>query len=268
MGRAITQKGAIMTINREDLQSFLNQYLNIAEFNDYGPNGLQIEGKDKISKIAYAVSATRDSILKAVEYNADALIVHHGLFWKFHGAKTITDAFAKRVRPLIQNDINLFGYHLPLDAHMECGNAASIAKRLQLNNLAPFGDYKGMPIGVKGSFLHAKDIITVSQKLEQVLDHKVIVAANDNQKNIQSIGIITGGANSQWIQAQAEGLDAYLTGEISEHDWHEAQEGNVVFFAGGHNATEQYGIQELMKVIQNKFGNNLEHYFIKSMNPA
>src|SRR5690606_34927889 len=96
--------------------------------------------------------AQRDSITKAIEWGADAMVVHHGLFWKFHGVRTITGSFAKRVKPLIQNDINLFGYHLPLDAHIEDGNAAGIAKALGLTDLAPYGDHKGMPTGLQGKF--------------------------------------------------------------------------------------------------------------------
>ena len=145
-------KRLIMTVKRNEILSFLNSELNIREYQDYGPNGLQIEGKEEVSKIAYAVSATRDSVEKAVALGADMLIVHHGLFWKFHGVRTITDAFAKRVKPLIQNDINLLGYHLPLDGNLEFGNAAAVANRIQLKGLEPFGDYKGMPTGVKGNF--------------------------------------------------------------------------------------------------------------------
>ena len=100
-------------VKRDELVEFLNKTLNIELFSDYGPNGLQIEGKEEVKKIAFAVSATRDSVEKACEQNSDALIVHHGLFWSFHGPRTITDTFARRVKPLIKNDINLVGYHLP-----------------------------------------------------------------------------------------------------------------------------------------------------------
>jgi dinuclear metal center YbgI/SA1388 family protein len=258
-----------MTITRNELQSFLDTYLNISEYNDYGPNGLQIEGKENIKKIAYAVSATRDSISKAVENSCDALIVHHGLFWKFHGPKTITGAFAKRVKPLIQNDINLMGYHLPLDAHEIAGNAVAIAKRINLHKLTPFGDYKGMPTGIQGEFSPPLKVSELKNLLENTLNHSIIVSTKDPSQLVSSIGIITGGANGYWTQAQECGLDAFLTGEISEHDWHEAQEGDIVFFAGGHNATEQFGVQELMQVIQEEFKDkDLEHVFIPSDNPA
>ena len=254
------------SIKRKELENFLNKTLNIWDFQDYGPNGLQIEGIPEIKKIVFAVSATRKSIEFAVEQKADALVVHHGLFWKFHGPKTITKEFARRVRPIIKSEINLFGYHLPLDAHIEYGNAAAIAKKLGLKNISPFGDYKGSPTGVKGSFNKAKTPNELENELHEILNHKVIVATEDQNNKIKSMGIITGGANGDWIFAKREGLDSYLTGEISEHDWHEAQEAGITFFAGGHNATEQFGVQSLQKLIEEKF--SIETIFYPSENPA
>lgn len=254
-------------INRDELTKYLNTLLEIHLYSDYGPNGLQIEGKEQIRKIAFAVSATRDSVARAVEWGADALIAHHGLFWKFHGPRSITGAFAKRVKPLVQNDINLFGYHLPLDAHIEHGNAAALAKRLGMQDLRPFGDRKGAPLGVKAKFSEPISGSELKEKLEKILDHAVIHSSPDNRK-ISSMGIITGGANSEWIEAQRDGLDAYLTGEISEHDWHEAKEGDVHFFAGGHNATEKFGVQEIMKQLVKNHGDNIECLYLDSENPA
>lgn len=269
MGRFIKQEGVIMSLKRNELEVFLNSYLNISNFSDYCPNGLQVEGKENIKKIAYAVSATKYSIEKAIEEKADALIVHHGLFWKFHGTKPIIGPFANRLKPLIKNDINLFGYHLPLDAHLESGNASSIAKLLNLQNLKPFGDYNGVATGVSGTFKNKVKVHDLKLMLEKILNHEVILSSEDDSSYMDSIGIITGGANSDWILAKKAGLDAYLTGEISEHNWHEAMEAGIHYFAGGHNATEQFGIQELMKVIQNQFKENkLEHFFIESKNPA
>ena len=255
-------------MKRTDLLSFTDDLLNIREYQDYGPNGLQIEGKTEIKKLAFAVSATRYSVEQAVKLGADALFVHHGLFWKFHGARSITKAFYHRVAPLIKNDINLIGYHLPLDGHIEIGNAASLAMRIGMNKLKPFGDYKGMHTGVWGEFVKPPTATELASTLKNTLNHEIIHAAGDADP-IKTLGIITGGANSDWVHAQRMGLDAYLTGEISEHDWHEASEGGVHFFAGGHNATEQFGIQSLMKVIHEKFGDEEhEYFFIPSANPA
>ncbi|MFT6603219.1 MAG: putative NIF3 family GTP cyclohydrolase 1 type 2, partial [Bacteriovoracaceae bacterium] len=134
-----------MSIKAKALNKYLKKLLTPEEFSDYGPNGLQIEGSEEIKKIAFAVSATRHSVEKAVSEKADALIVHHGLFWKFHGTRTLTGPFAKRVLPLVKNEINLFAYHLPLDANIEVGNAATVARKIGLQDLEPFGDYKGSP---------------------------------------------------------------------------------------------------------------------------
>lgn len=254
-----------MTVKRKELEQYLNKLLNIYEFSDYCPNGLQVEGKSSISNIAYAVSATYDSIQKAIALDADALVVHHGLFWKFHGTRPIKGAFGKRVRPLIQNEMNLFGYHLPLDANGDVGNAVSLGKLLGMTEFKPFGDYKGSPTGVSGKISKIK-ASELAKKLESVLGHAVI-HSNPEDNNIKSIGIITGGANSDWILAQRAGLDAYITGEISEHDWHEAKESNMHFFAGGHNATEKFGIQSLMDDLKKQFP-NCDHHYIPSDNPA
>lgn len=255
-------------MNRDKLLDYTNRYLNISAYQDYGPNGLQIEGKTEIKRLAFAVSATKYSVKKAIELKADILFVHHGLFWKFHGPKTITQAFYHRVAPLIKNDINLVGYHLPLDGHIVIGNAASLAQKIDLKQLEPFGDYKGMHTGVYGKFDTPLSSLELKSILKKTLNHEIIHAKGASEK-ISTIGIITGGANSDWKEAQKLGLDAYLTGEISEHDWHEASEGGVHFFAGGHNATEQFGIQSLMRNIHEKFGNEGHDFFyIPSENPA
>jgi len=255
-------------IKTKELTKYLNKTLNIYDFNDYGPNGLQIQGCTEVGKIAFAVSATKYSIEKAVELGANALIVHHGLFWKFHGPKTLTGSFYSRVAPLIKNDINLLGYHLPLDAHLEVGNAAAIAKKLELTDIAPFGDHKGMPTGIKGKFKTPLKPLELKEKLKDLLDHDVIHSSPSDEK-IKSIGIITGGANSDWRYCINNNLDAYLTGEISEHDWHEASEDGIHFFAGGHNATEQFGVQSLIENLSVKFKEkNLELVYIASENPA
>lgn len=253
-------------INRDELVNYCNELLQIKDYQDYGPNGLQIQGQTKIEKIAFAVSATYESIHKAIELKADALIVHHGLFWKFHGVRTLTESFGGRVLPLVRAEINLFGYHLPLDGHQELGNAASLANLIGLQELSAFGDYKGMSTGVSGRFKSPIEADKLRLKLKKILGHEVIHSA-PNKNKIHTMGIITGGANSNWIEAQQKGLDAYLTGEISEHDWHEAKEGGVHFFAGGHHATEQFGIQNLMRKIEKDF-KGVKCQYIDVDNPA
>ncbi len=130
----------------------------------------------------------------------------------------------------------------------------------------PFGDYKGSPTGIQGKLKNAITVTEMQQRLAAILNHDVILASHDQNVKIKSIGIITGGANSEWPQAADAGLDAYITGEISEHDWHESREAGIHMFAGGHNATEQFGIRSLMVKVQEKYG--LECFFISSENPA
>lgn len=255
-----------MSLARKELTEYLNNLLRPQDYNDYCPNGLQIDGREIVSRIAFAVSATRDSITKAMEWGADTLIVHHGLFWKFHGTRTLTGPFGKRVLPLVRNEINLYGYHLPLDAHLEVGNAAGVASLIGLGHWEPFGDHKGSPTGVMGMLPEGVTAEVLRMQLQKHLDHEIILASPNEQEEIRSVGIITGGANSDWLAAYDAGLDAYITGEISEHDWHESQEYGIHMFAGGHNATEQFGVQNLMKKVEDEFG--LTCKYIPSENPA
>lgn len=254
------------SISRRELEKFLEVILNTRNYQDYGPNGLQVEGCQEITKIAFAVSAQKESIQKAAELKVNCLIVHHGLFWSFHGPKTITGPFSKRVKPLIQNDINLFGYHLPLDSHLEYGNAAGVANAIGLNELSAFGDYKKMPTGVKGTFTNPISAEELKNRLSKALCHTILHSNCEEKNLIESVGIITGGANSGWKDAASEGLDAYITGEMSEHDYHDAKEAGVHMFAGGHNATEVFGVKSLMNLISKNF--NVECIFIESENPA
>lgn len=256
-----------MTITCSQLQNDIDQLLNPGLFEDYCPNGLQISGKEHIKKIAFAVSATQDSIQKAISWGADALVVHHGLFWKYQSARPITGPWGQRIKLCIQNDLNLFAYHLPLDAHMEVGNAASLAKLLGMSELAPFGEYKRTYLGAKGKFptpIKARDLRV---KLESILGRSVIHASPSDEQLISTLGIITGGANNEWSKALAENVDSYLTGEISEYNWHDAKEAGIHYFAGGHHATEKFGIQSLMGKMKSQH-TQIEVKFFDSDNPV
>jgi len=256
-----------MSLGQIDLLNYLNLQLSPQLFEDYAPNGLQIEGGGNISKIAFAVSATQESIKAAIVWGAHALIVHHGVFWKHQGARTVTGAWGERVKLCIKNDLNLFAYHLPLDGHAEFGNAVALGGKLGLQNLSPFALHKKQPMGSKGTLkiaLNARDLKT---KLEALLEHPVILASPDENKTITSIGIITGGANNDWVKAMEDGLDAYITGEISEYNWHDAKEAGIHYFAGGHHATEKFGIQALMGKIKTDHP-KVETKFFDSTNPA
>ena len=253
-------------ITQQQLHAFYHELLKPNSYSDYCPNGLQVEGKTTLQKIAFAVSATKASISAAIELQADALVVHHGLFWHFQGAKPITGAFAQRLLPLIRHELNLFAYHLPLDGHPDIGNAAVLGQHLQCTAQQPFGDYKGSSTGIQGIFDPPITVTALQQQLTEVLQHPVLLASHDTNALIRSVGIITGGANSEWHAAAKAGLDAYITGEMSEHDWHDSQEHHVHMFAGGHHATERFGIQALMAKTQEAFA--VECCFLDSDNPA
>lgn len=252
-------------MKRKQLTDHLNSLYKIFQYKDYGPNGLQVEGSDQIKKVGFAVSATKESVELAVEHQCDALIVHHGLFWKFHGPKAIKGSFGRRIIPLIKNDINLYGFHLPMDGHQTLGNAAFIAKLLEVEVDGPFGDVEGMPTGVKVKFKNGIEPNKLKDLLASKLSHSVIHASPSDEL-IKSLGIITGGANSNWRDCIKENLDAFLTGEISEYDYHEAKEEGIHYFAGGHHATERGGVLLLKEHLQEKF--NLECVFFDSDNPA
>jgi dinuclear metal center YbgI/SA1388 family protein len=256
----------IKQLERAALSAYLDALLQPERFADYGPNGLQVEGTDKVSRVAFAVSATRDSVAQAVAGGAQALVVHHGLLWKFHGARPLTGAYARRLFPLIANRINLFAYHLPLDAHPEIGNAACLGRLIGLTDFQPFGDYQGSATGIKGRLPESMRAEELRRRLQQVLEHPVMLAEPTESQAITSAGIITGGANGEWGRAVREGLDAYITGEMSEHDWHEAAEAGICMYAGGHHATERFGIQALMEQVRLELA--LDCWYIDSPNPA
>lgn len=256
-----------MSITQISLLQYLNKLLMPELFDDYGPNGLQVEGKCDIKRVAFAVSATRDSIDKALAWRADALIVHHGIFWRHQGARPVTGPWGERVKQCVKNDLNLIAYHLPLDAHPEVGNAVALGKEIGLSTLEPFGLYKKQPLGAKGTFSTPLTAQDLKHKLQKVLNHNIILATPDENKPVKTMGIITGGANNEWTHAMNDKLDAYLTGEISEYNWHDCIEAGLHFFAGGHHATEKFGIQSLMQKMKKDLP-LLEVQFFDSENPA
>ena len=253
-------------MDRDDLGSYLDSYLKAAQFADYGPNGLQIEGRQEVHKVALSVSASAEAASKCAEWGADALVVHHGLFWNKAAARTITGPFGAKIKTLLCGGINLYAYHLPLDAHRESGNAVGLARALKLEVVAPFGDYSGSPTGIEGRFPAALEAGQLHHRLESVLAKGVVYSQTDVSASIQSVGIITGGAGGDWPLAQKRGLDAYITGEMSEHHWHEAREAGIHMFAGGHHATERFGVLALKEHLREKFA--LECVFFDSQNPV
>jgi dinuclear metal center YbgI/SA1388 family protein len=251
-------------LSLERLVSFLDATLEIDKFTDYCPNGLQVEGTKTIKKIGFSVSLTLECLEQALENKVDSLVVHHGIFWKHQGARPLTGAHFKRVKKLIDNNISLLAYHLPLDAHLELGNARGMADICELTNISSFGNHGSMPLGLKGEFHSKISANKLKEKLEKAFNRSIILATANDSRLLQSIGIITGGANNNWGDAVKLNLDAYLTGEISEYNWHDAIEEGVDFFACGHHATETFGVKSLMRLCAKEFG--VEGVFIDSLN--
>ena len=251
-------------ISQAELTRFLHDYLACDTFQDYAPNGLQVEGRAIIRQICTAVTASQAAIEYAAKINADALLVHHGYFWKGEDP-TITGMKRQRLGRLIQHDLNLYAYHLPLDCHLDVGNNACLAKLLAIQNV------HALPVGKTANLLwtgnlsksmSAKELsIYLQQKFNRPPHH---VGCSD--KVISKIALCTGAAEDFIVDAQALCVDAYLSGEISERTYYQAEELGIHYFACGHHATERYGIQALGVYLAKHF--DLRHEFFDSDNPV
>jgi dinuclear metal center YbgI/SA1388 family protein len=250
-------------MKRQDLTEYLNGFLKISEFKDYCPNGLQVEGREEINKVITAVSASLELFERAVHERADAIIVHHGVIWDSE-RPLYRGSYRKRLRLLLTENINLFAYHLPLDAHSEIGNNVQLGQALNLKNLQPFADRHGDYIGIRGTVEDIpKDSFFV--KIENLVNRPLIVFPY-GADYINQVGIISGAAQKDVVRAVAEGLDVFVTGEVSEHIMHYAREEKIHFVAAGHYATEKFGIMALSDHLSRKFP--LQVKFIDIPNPV
>ena len=257
---------SIMTSNMllSELVSYLDEILNSSEFKDYGPNGLQVEGKKEIKKIVTGVSSCVELFHAAVEKNADAVIVHHGIFWDGQPS-ILTKSRKERITPLIKNDISLIAYHLPLDAHPEFGNNAGLSAALDLKNLRPFAEFKGKSIGFIGEFEKNFSAEAVLKKIKEKINPQSTLY-DFGPENIKTVAVCSGGAQNSFHEAIEKGADLFITGEQSEWVYHVAREEKVHYVSAGHHATERFGVKLLGKHIQDKF--NLDVEFIDIYNPV
>ena len=248
-------------VQRRELEVYLATLLAVDTFRDYGPNGLQIEGGAEVRTLVSGVTASRALIDAAIERGADAILVHHGLFWRGHDGR-LTGWLRERVARLITHGINLFAYHLPLDAHADWGNNAQLGRVLGLQADARFGEQSLGFIGPAGALGDA-DLLaaTVAERLGRT---PVLVPGDG--RPLARIAWCTGGAQGYFEAAIAAGADAFLTGEISEPQAHIARETGVAFLACGHHATERYGAPALAEHVAGRFG--LVHHFIDIPNPG
>ena len=235
--------------------------LQTSMFKDYCPNGLQVEGRAEVSRIATAVTASLRVLEEAIVWGADAILVHHGYFWRNEDA-TLVGIRKKRIEQLLRNDVSLLAYHLPLDAHAELGNNAQLGKLLGFVEQGRFGEQNIAWLGV---LERTQSLTQFALQLEHDLQRKPQVIG-DGVKRISRVAWCSGGAQGYFEAAIAQGVDVYITGEISEQNYHMSNESGVAFIAAGHHATERLGIQALGKHLAQNFG--LEHRFFDQSNPV
>ena len=246
-------------MRKQDLIESLNTLLHPELFKDYAPNGLQVEGKDEIKRIVTAVSATQNVIDRAVQLQADALLVHHGWFWRGENPAIVATKY-KRLKTLMSAEINLIAYHLPLDAHETLGNNAQMAALLNAQDIV---------LGGEGNFIWSGKIAPVSvqelaQCLEKALNRKPLVLGDASIK-VERLAWCSGSAENFFEAAIAMGAQAYISGEATERTTHLARESEVPFLVCGHHATERLGIRALGDWIEEKHG--LECIFFFFFNP-
>ena len=248
-------------MRRKELENYLNQLLDISRFRDYCPNGLQVEGRDNINIIITGVTASLELLQAATTAKADAILVHHGYFWRGENER-ITGLKRHRIAQLITQEINLFAYHLPLDIHQEFGNNIQLGHRLGFIETGRFGE---QDIATQGKLLKPIALAKLGAIISEKLGRKPMIIGDLN-KEIRHIAWCTGAAQSYFEDAIYLGVDAFITGEISEQTVHTARESSVAFIAAGHHATERYGIQALGEHIAQKF--DIRHQFIDIDNPV
>jgi len=248
----------------KEIVEYLTQLLNVNNINDYCPNGLQVEGKSDISKIITGVTASEMLIDAAIEQNADAILVHHGYFWKGE-SQVITGLKKNRLAKLLKHNINLLAYHLPIDVHPELGNNAQLADLLGITNVTPVDGIKPKGVLMRGELVTPMSIDALGQLINQKLQRQPLIN-NADDKLVSSIAWCTGGGQGYIDKAAELGVDAFLTGEASEQTIHSSREFGIHFIAAGHHATERYGVKALGEHLADKFDLDIE--FIDIHNPV
>lgn len=251
------------TVSREQLAQFLAEELQINRFRDYCPNGVQVEGRSEIKRIVSGVTASLALLEEAARLNADAILVHHGYFWRGEDMRVIGQK-QRRLKLLLAQDISLFAYHLPLDMHAQLGNNAQLAHRLDLRPEGRFGEDDLGWTGVISDAL-IKTVGQFAVHIEQRLGRLPLVIG-DPEQTLGKIAWCTGAAQNMLDQAINAGANVYLSGEISEPTVHMARESGVSYMACGHHATERYGVKALGEFVAQRFG--IEHHFVDIPNPV
>jgi dinuclear metal center YbgI/SA1388 family protein len=248
-------------MERSVLDAYLDQYLEVARFRDYCPNGLQVEGRASVERLVTGVTASLALLDAAIAVDADAILVHHGYFWRGEDPRLIGTR-RRRIALLMQHDLNLFAFHLPLDAHPDVGNNAALAKMLGFDAQGRFGE---QDLGWYGEAEGVATLGALAARVEERLQRPPLVVG-ESTRPIRRVAWCTGAAQSYLEDAVRLGADAYVSGEISEQTVHLARESGVAFVAAGHHATERYGVQALGVHLAERFG--IDHRFIDIPNPV
>ena len=248
---------------RDEIVSYLDDLLEPAVFDDYGPNGLQVPGAAEVELVVTGVSASLELFEHAAEAGAQLVLCHHGLFWDFH-PRAVSPAMKRRLELLFSHEMSLAAYHLPLDAHPESGNNALLCQALGLSRAEPFGGHRGRTIGFVGRSEHGLTLADLRERCTSALGQEPFVW-DAGPAPVHSVGVVSGAGASMLREAVEQGLDAFLTGEPAEHAMADAREGRVHFIAAGHYATETLGVRSLGERLSSRFG--VEHRFIDIPNP-
>jgi dinuclear metal center YbgI/SA1388 family protein len=251
-----------MQIKRTSIVNFLNKYLNVEKIKDVSANGLQVEGRQNVQSIVFGVSASGRLFEQAVKNKADMVIVHHGIIWD--KSFRIKGYVKRRIKLLLDNDINLLAFHLPLDKHAQCGNNITLLKYFNVKNVKPFGIYDGNTIGYKADLTKALTLKRIAGVFRKKLKSNAKCAAFGPEK-IKNLAVISGGAPEIINQAIEENLDLFVTGETREYAWELCRENGLNYMALGHYNSEKAGILALQKVVREKF--KVKTRFIDVPNP-
>ncbi len=251
-------------VQRQELLAYLNDFLSISRYRDYAPNGLQVEGKPKIHRLVTGVTACQALIDRAVELKADALLVHHGYFWRGEDP-CLVGMKRNRIGTLLEHNISLFAYHLPLDGHPELGNNAQLAEVLGLSVDSGLDPTDDTVVGNVGRLQAPVSAPEFADAVSAAMARDVILVSGGKHL-IQRVAWCTGGAQGYIEKAVAQGVDAFISGEISEQTTHIAREQGIHYIAAGHHATERYGAAALGRHLAHKF--DIFHEFVNIDNPA
>lgn len=251
-------------IERQQLTAFIDETLQSARIKDYCPNGLQVEGKNHIKTLVTGVTASQALIEQAIALQADALLVHHGYFWK-NEAPEVTGMKQRRLKALLQHDINLLAYHLPLDIHPTLGNNAQLAQLLGLTHWTAVAGVEPSGVLQQGEYAIAQPLADIALLLEQQLGCQVLVQ-DAGIGAVRKLAWCTGGGQGYIEQAAAAGAELFITGEVSEKTIHCSRELGIHFIAAGHHATERYGVKALGEYLAAQLG--LTVHFVDIANPA